>query len=61
MPHAGVGGQFLLKGLAFLAQDILPGTQRAQRCFLDFGIDETFGEWNFLHGIFIRDLRELHE
>ena len=42
MLDAGVGGQFGLKGLAFLAQDVLAGTERAQGGLLDLGVHEAF-------------------
>ena len=40
---AGVSRQLGFKRLAFLAQDILPGAQGAQRGLLDLRVHETFG------------------
>jgi hypothetical protein len=37
-----VGRQFGFERLAFFAEDVLPGAQRAQGGFFDFRINETF-------------------
>ena len=40
---AGMGGEFGLKGLGFLAQDVLAGADGPQRGLLHLGVHETFG------------------
>jgi hypothetical protein len=42
--HAGVRSQFGFERLAFLTQDINPGTKGTQSGFFNLGTDKTFGE-----------------
>ena len=47
---AGVSGQLGLEGLAFLAENVLAGAQRAQRGCFDLFVNEAFGQRDLVHG-----------
>ena len=58
---AGVGGKLSLERLALLAQNVLAGAQCAQCSLFDFGVNQTFGERDFLHEFLIGQIRRIGE